>query len=89
MPFLGSARAWECWNLDAYKTSTFSFLLCLTGETSKSGNLNPNLLAAQTEKQIPTSQQTFDFKSLWLVYCNFSQDCTGILAAQFKNVGTI
>lgn len=76
MPFFGSAGAWDCWNLDAHKTSTFSFQLRLTGETSKSGNLNPNLLAAQTEQQVSTSQQTFDFKSLRLVYCNFNQDCT-------------
>lgn len=89
MPFLGSAGAWECWNLDAYNPSTFSFQLCLTGETSKSGNLNPNLLAAQTEQQVSTSQQTFDFRSLWLAYCNFNQDCTGILQAQFKNAGTV
>lgn len=63
--------------------------MCLTGETSKSGNLNPNLLAAQTEQQLSASQQIFDFKLLSLVYCNFNQDRTGILQAQFKNAGTV
>lgn len=63
----------ESWNLKAYKTSTFSFQMCLTGETSHSGNLNPNLLAAQTEQRVSASQQAFDFKWLWLVCCNFNQ----------------
>lgn len=85
MPFWkgGSAGAWECWNLDAYRTSPFSFQLCLTGDTSKSGNLNSNLLADQTEQQVSTSQQTINFKSLRSVYCNFNQHCIGILQAQF------
>lgn len=84
MPFFGSVGAWECWNLNAYKTSTFSFQMCLTGETSKSGNLNPNLLAVQTEQQLSASQQTFDFKLLSLVYCNFNQDRTGICKPNLK-----
>lgn len=84
MPFFGSVGAWECWNLNAYKTSTFSFQMCLTGETSKSGNLNPNLLAGQTEQQLSASQQTFDFKLLSLVYCNFNQDRTGICKHNLK-----